>query len=216
MLLTVLNRAPSVSSADGRKKQKSPGTHCLAPSSLSYRSLSHLASPICHSSVCSLFGSSSTRVSSRLYSLVHRFFFISFTYSLAPSLARLGSFARSYTFLSSFVLGVSSGRFFRRDSRHCRNQTFVPLGTSASTTDDNERASCARANPGNFEKYRALQRRRLDLSVALSSAVSDIYRVHLPWTMSPPCRAQIAFYSHAHDFVYAYRVIFNENPGFPI
>lgn len=68
-------------------------------------------------------------------------------------------------------------------------QTFVPLGTSAfNYANNNGRSSCAHANPGNFEKYHALQRRRLNVSVALPSvAVSNIYRVHLPWTMSPHC-----------------------------
>lgn len=42
------------------------------------------------------------------------------------------SFARFYTFLCLFILdarAISFGRFFRRGSWYCRNQTFVPSGT---------------------------------------------------------------------------------------
>lgn len=121
------------------QKQKSPGTtYCLATSSLCYHSLSHLASRISHSSVCSLFGSTFTRTCTHVYPLAYTYtsftdsssslFHMLFTCSLVLSCSRtsLVFFARSYTLLSLFILGVSSSRFFRHDSWYCRNQTFVP------------------------------------------------------------------------------------------
>lgn len=142
-----------------------------------------------------------------------------YTYTFADSSSLLSHvFARSlifshyvlalmlaHTFLSLFILGVSSGWFSRRDSWHGRNQTFVPLGDEYPRllrTIMNDPRVCAWIQA--ISKNITLQWRRLDVSVALSSAVSNIYRVHLPWTMSP-LRAQIAFYSHASELRYFQR-----------